>query len=205
MPTRRRFPHTRVFLNVGSYGEINDYAALRGCHFRQDGLTPTGPSANVGKLYYRPYSRRGVIGNYEFHSGYASMVEKGWDLRTTVNAGLSDPISYMNTNILSPQAWEDAPAEVKQLFVEAARKIGYRFILTKADGAQSNFIWTARRPHACWSSTLGRTPGSRRATKATPWSSPCTTRRTASSLGSAIFPTVPPRSGGRAKRSPNAR
>jgi hypothetical protein len=42
---------TRVFLNVGSYGEINDYAALRGCHFRQDGLTPTGPSAKVGKLY----------------------------------------------------------------------------------------------------------------------------------------------------------
>jgi len=125
------FPRTRVFLNVGSYGEINDYAALRGCHFRQDGLTPTGPSANVGELYYHPYSRRGVIGNYEFHSGYESMIEKGWDLRTTVEAGLSDPISYLNTNILSPQAWEDAPAEVKQLFVEAARKIGYRFVLTK--------------------------------------------------------------------------
>ncbi len=125
------FPRTRVFLNVGSYGEINDYAALRGCHFRQDGLTPRGPSANVGKLYYHPYSRRGVIGNYEFHSGYRSMIEKGWDLRTTVDEGLSDPISYLNTNILSPQAWEDAPAEVKQLFIQAGRKIGYRFVLTK--------------------------------------------------------------------------
>ena len=125
------FPRTRVFLNVGSYAEINDYAALRGCHFRQDGLTPRGPSANVGKLFYQPYSRRGVIGNYEFHSGYQSMIEKGWDLPTTVAVGLSDPISYLNTNILSPQAWEDAPAEVKQLFVDAARKIGYRFLLTQ--------------------------------------------------------------------------
>jgi hypothetical protein len=48
------FPRTRVFLNVGSYAEINDYAALRGCHFRQDGPTPNGPGANVGKLYYQP-------------------------------------------------------------------------------------------------------------------------------------------------------
>jgi hypothetical protein len=125
------FPRTRVFLNVGSYAEINDYAALRGCHFRQDGLTPRGPSANVGKRFYHPYSRRGVIGNYEFHSGYASMIDKGWDLATTVAEGLSDPISYLNTNILNPRAWEDSPVEVKQLFVEAARKIGFRFVLTK--------------------------------------------------------------------------
>jgi hypothetical protein len=125
------FPRTRVFLNVGSYAEINDYAALRGCHFRQDGLTPSGPSANVGKLYYHPYSRRGVIGNYEFHSGYQSMIEKGWDLHISVENGLSDPISYLNTNILNPQAWEDAPADVKELFVEAAKRIGYRFVLTK--------------------------------------------------------------------------
>ena len=139
------FPRTRVFLNVGSYAEINDYAALRGCHFRQDGLTPRGPSANVGKLYYQPYSRRGVIGNYEFHSGYQSMIEKGWDLRTTVDAGLSDPISYLNTNILSPQAWEEAPVEVKQLFVEAARRIGYRFLLTRL-GVSAEFHLDGKTP-----------------------------------------------------------
>jgi len=125
------FPHTRVFLNVGSYPEINDYAALRGCHFRQDGLTPSGPSANVGKAYYVPYSRRGVVCNYEFHSGYKEMQDKGWDLRQTVEQGLSDPISYLNTNILGPQQWETAPQEVKDLFVEAAGRIGYRFVLTK--------------------------------------------------------------------------
>ncbi len=125
------FPHTRVFLNVGSYAEINDYAALRGCHFRQDGLTPGGPSNNVGKLYYHPYSRRGVICNYEFHSSYRSMQEKGWDLRKTVEQGLSDPISYLNTNILSPQDWERAPAQVKELFLDAARRIGFRFVLTE--------------------------------------------------------------------------
>ncbi len=125
------FPHTRVFLNVGSYAEINDYAALRGCHFRQDGLTPSGPSNNVGKLYYHPYSRQGVICNYEFHSSYRSMQEKGWDLRETVEQGLSDPISYLNTNILSPQDWERAPAPVKELFLDAARRIGFRFALTE--------------------------------------------------------------------------
>jgi hypothetical protein len=125
------FPNTRVFLNVGSYPEINDYAALRRCHFRQDGLTPRGPSANVGKLYYHPYSRRGVICNYEFHSSYRSMLEKGWDLRETVEQGLSDPISYLNTNILSPREWEKAPAQVKELFKTAARKVGFRFVITQ--------------------------------------------------------------------------
>ncbi len=124
------FPRTRVFLNVGSYPEINDYAALRGCHFRQDGLTPGGPSGNVGKLYCHPYSRHGVICNYEFHSSYHSMLEKGWDLRTTVEQGLSDPISYLNTNILSSQDWDTAPAQVKELFLAAARKVGFRFVLT---------------------------------------------------------------------------
>ena len=126
----RAFPNTRVFLNVGGYPEINDYAALRGCHFRQDGLSPSGPSSNVGKVYYHPYSRRGVICNYEFHSGYRSMIEKGWDLPTTVAQGLSDPISYLNTNILSPHDWETAPDNVKQLFLDAARKVGYRFVVT---------------------------------------------------------------------------
>lgn len=125
------FPNTRVFLNVGSYPEINDYAALRRCHFRQDGLTPSGPSNNVGKLYYHPYSRRGVICNYEFHSSYRSMLEKEWDLRETVEQGLSDPISYLNTNILPLQDWDKAPLQVKELFVYAARKIGFRFIMTQ--------------------------------------------------------------------------
>lgn len=125
------FPRTRVFLNVGNHPEINDYAALRGCHFRQDGLTPRGPSHNVGKVYYHPYSRRGVICNYEFHSSYRSMLEKGWDLRETVEQGLSDPISYLNTNILSPWNWEEAPDPVKALFLDAARRVGYRFVLTR--------------------------------------------------------------------------
>jgi hypothetical protein len=127
----KTFLNTHVFLNVGSYPEINDYAALRGCHFRQDGLTPSGPSANVGKLYYHPYSRRGVICNYEFHSSYRSMLEKEWDLRKTVEQGLSDPISYLNTNIFSARDWEKAPAEVKEIFLTAAKKVGFRFVITQ--------------------------------------------------------------------------
>lgn len=55
----RAFPHTCVFLNVGDYAAINDYAAIRGLHFRQDGLTPSGLSNDVGKRFYRPYAPRG--------------------------------------------------------------------------------------------------------------------------------------------------
>ena len=90
------FPNTRVFLNVGSYPEINDYAALRGCHFRQDGLTPGGPSANVRKLYYHPYSRRGVICNYEFHS-YQQQFESaghGWNCARGIQSELDSTVFH---------------------------------------------------------------------------------------------------------------
>ncbi|MDH7569051.1 MAG: DUF4832 domain-containing protein [Armatimonadota bacterium] len=124
----RAFPRTRVFLNVGAYETINDYAALRGIHFRQDGLTPSGPSANVGKLYYHPYSRRGVICNYEFHSSYRTMKEKGWGVRETFEKGLEDPISYLHINLMSYSALKQAPDEVKEAVTGAARRIGFRFV-----------------------------------------------------------------------------
>ena len=38
----RAFPRTRVFLNVGDWATINDYAALHGINFRQDGPHPSG-------------------------------------------------------------------------------------------------------------------------------------------------------------------
>ena len=44
---------------------------------------------------------------------------------------LSDPISNLNTNILSPQDWEQASPEVKGLFLTAARMIGFRFVMTR--------------------------------------------------------------------------
>ena len=125
------FPHSQVFLNVGDYAAINDYAALRGIHFRQDGLTPGGPSSNVGKRFYHPYSQRGIKGNYEFHSSYKSMKSKGWDLRETIDKGLEDPISYMNTNIIGMSRLKDAPDEVKDLLTDAGRRLGFRFVITK--------------------------------------------------------------------------
>ncbi|MFC1716794.1 DUF4832 domain-containing protein [Candidatus Poribacteria bacterium] len=125
------FPHTQVFPNVGSYGNINDYAALKGIHFRQDGLTPSGPSSNVGKRFYHPYSKKGIKGNYEYHSSYNSMKKKGWDLKKTIEKGLEDPISYMNTNIFNMRGLETAPEEVKELLTYAGQKVGFRFIITK--------------------------------------------------------------------------
>ncbi|MBI5833971.1 MAG: DUF4832 domain-containing protein [Armatimonadetes bacterium] len=121
------FPRTRVFLNVGDRGQINDYAALRGMHFRQDGLNPGGPSANVGELYYKPYAPRGVIGMYEFFASYDEMVQRKWDLRRTLDAGLSAPISYLNTNLYGVNSLHRAPPEVQTMLLDTARRIGYRF------------------------------------------------------------------------------
>jgi hypothetical protein len=127
----RAFPNTRVFLNVGDYDTIADYAALRGVHFRQDGLTPSGPSANVGKRYYHPYARRGIICNYEFHSGWSSMEQKGWGAMDTVQKGLEDPVSYMNTNMLGISGLTQAPPEPTEALQYAARRVGFRFVMTK--------------------------------------------------------------------------
>mgnify|MGYP005836315631 CR=1 FL=1 len=127
----RAFPNTRVFLNVGDFEAINDYAALRGLHFRQDGLTPGGPSADVGKRFYHPYSRRGVICNYELHSGYQEMQQKGWGVRETFQKGLEDPISYQHINLMWYHELRQAPAEVREVVTEVARRIGFRFVLSR--------------------------------------------------------------------------
>ncbi|MHB1037721.1 MAG: DUF4832 domain-containing protein [Pirellulales bacterium] len=127
----RAFPRSRVFLNVGDYEAINDYAALRGQHFRQDGLTPSGPSADVGKRFYRSYAPRGVVCNYELHSGYDEMKNKGWGARETFAKGLEDPISYLHINLMSYRQLAKAPEEVKQAVTDAARRVGFRFVLAR--------------------------------------------------------------------------
>jgi len=71
------------------------------------------------------------------------MQQKHWDLRATVERGLSDPISYMNTNVLSPAQWEDAPQDVKDVFLDAARRIGFRFALSSVRVQQQLHL----RPH----------------------------------------------------------
>ncbi len=126
----RAFPHTRVFLNVGDWDQINDYAAIRGLHFRQDGLNPAGPSSNVGKRFYGPYSRRGVICNYELYAGYEEMKQKGWDVRQTFDKGLEDPISYLHINLGGYDTLRQLPAEVQSAVHDAARRLGFRFSLT---------------------------------------------------------------------------
>jgi hypothetical protein len=124
------FPKTAIFLNVGGQSNhtINDYAAIRGMHFRQDGLTPTGASYDVGGWLYGPYSRRGVMCNFEFHSGLEEMKRKNWDLKQTLDKGLSAPISYLNTNLGN---YYNLPQEARDLLTDAARRIGYRFVVTK--------------------------------------------------------------------------
>ena len=125
------FPNTRVFLNVGGHREINEYAAIRGVHFRQDGLKPSGPSANVGERFYVPWSRRGVVCNYEFHSSMNGMQEKGWDLHETIVKGLEAPISYLNTNLYSVSGLADASEEARRELRLAASRIGFRFAPTQ--------------------------------------------------------------------------
>ncbi len=127
----RAFPKTRVFLNIGDWPEINDYAALRGLHFRQDGLSPSGPSSDVGKRFFQPYSRRGVITNYELFGGYDEMVQRGWGLRETFDKGLEDSISYLHINLGDYTTLQRLPEEARNAVRDASRRLGFRFALTR--------------------------------------------------------------------------
>lgn len=117
---------TRIFLNVGGQKNhvINDYAFLRGMHFRQDGLKHNGASYFCGEWLYKPYAEKGVLCNYEFHSGYNEMVKKNWSLSQSIDVVLSEPISYLNSNlgIYGENVHPEVEAELRRV----ARKIGYR-------------------------------------------------------------------------------
>jgi hypothetical protein len=121
------FPHTRVFLNVGHRQGINDYAASRGMHFRQDGLGPEGASYNVESRLYPQYAFRGVQCNLELIVGYDEMQQWGWDPREVLNKGLEAPLSYQNINFGGVRFLTDAPPEVREAIEQCARRIGYRF------------------------------------------------------------------------------
>lgn len=130
----RAFPRTRVFLNVGgpNHHTINDYAALRGMHFRQDGLKPGGASYNCGEWLFKPYARRGVICNFEFHSSYQGSIKKGWSPEETIRSCLDAPVSYLNTGSwMGGGGHRRAPKEARDWLIYAARRLGYRFVMTK--------------------------------------------------------------------------
>lgn len=117
---------TRIFLNVGGQDNhvINDYAFLHGMHFRQDGLKHNGASYLCGEWLYKPYAEKGVLCNYEFHSGYSGMVKRNWSLSQSMDVVLSEPISYLNSNlgIYGDNVHPEVEAELRRV----ARKIGYR-------------------------------------------------------------------------------
>ena len=123
---RRHLPGIRLFLNVGGQDNhtINDYAALNGIHFRQDGLMSSGASYNCGEWLYRPYAEKGILCNYEFHADYSGMQRRGWSLPKSIDVVLSQPISYLNTNL--GIYGKDTASEVQEQLFRAARKIGYR-------------------------------------------------------------------------------
>ena len=129
----KAFPRSRVFLNVGGpkHHTINDYAALRGLHFRQDGLKPGGASYNCGEWLYKPYARRGVICNFECHSSYAGGLKKDWAPDAIIKSGLDAPISYLNMNWFGGSSVRRAPDEGRRLLTDAARRVGYRFVIAK--------------------------------------------------------------------------
>lgn len=134
------FPHTRVFLNVGGQKHltINDYAALHGMHFRQDGLKPGGASYNCGEWLYKPYSKKGVLCNFEFHSSYEGSLKKGWSPKETIDAVFAAPISYLNTGSwLGGGGLHTAPEEARSWLTQAASRLGYRFELVSLDVGDS--------------------------------------------------------------------
>jgi hypothetical protein len=141
------FPRTRVFLNVGGPENqtINDYAALRGLHFRQDGLKPDGASYHCEEWLYPPYARRGVLCNLEFHSGYTEMLQRGWDVATTLDKALSSPVSYLNTNLFGGPGYRQAPEDVRQLLTAVGRRLGFRFVLARLEHPTVLRVAEARR------------------------------------------------------------
>lgn len=148
------FPHTEVFLNVGGQSNqtINDYAAIHGVHFRQDGLKPGGASYNCGEWLYKPYSRRGILCNFEFHSGYREMVAKKWDLAETIDAALAAPISYLNTNLGT--FGKDSPVEMQEQLRRAAMKVGYRLLPVTVEHTPALLVSPERKGrfvvHSTW-------------------------------------------------------
>ncbi len=72
------------------------------------------------------------------------MRAKNWDLQATVEQALDAPVSYLNTNVLSPQAWESAPSEVKAIFLDAARRVGCRMVLESVRTQQQIRVRTDR-------------------------------------------------------------
>ncbi len=123
------FPNTRVFLNVGGREQINDYAARRGLHFRQDGLGPDGASHGVETRLFPRYAYHGTQCNLELIVGYGAMQQRGWDPREVIRKGLTSPISYQNVNFGGPQFSADPPDDVREAVEECARRIGYRLAL----------------------------------------------------------------------------
>lgn len=125
----KAFRKTPVFLNIGDHDEINDYAATRGIHFRQDGLRLEGPSADVGNRFIRPYSVKRIRGNYELFTGYDDMTKFGWKTIEVFKKGLEDPISYLHINLYGYDRLRSAGDDVKEAVELAARRVGYRFEL----------------------------------------------------------------------------
>jgi hypothetical protein len=138
------FPHTRVFLNVGSRLGLNDYAAQRGMHFRQDGLGPSGASYNVERTLYPEYGLRGVQCNLELIVGYDEMEDQGWDPRVVLRKGLESPLSYQNINFGGVGFLAKAPPDVREAIEECARRIGYRFALTEVRVPAEVHAWPDR-------------------------------------------------------------
>ena len=59
------------------------------------------------------------------------MKQKGWGVRETFAKGLEDPISYLHINLMGYRQLAAAPEEVRQAVTDAARRVGFRFVLTK--------------------------------------------------------------------------
>lgn len=141
------FPKTRIFLNVGGKDRqtINEYAASRGVHFRQDGLSPTGGSYDCGEWLFKPYARRGVLCNFEFLATWEGMRGRGWDPAAALRKGLEAPISYLNTNLFFGEGYRKAPPEAIKLLTEAARRVGYRFVLARVEHPAALRVSAGRR------------------------------------------------------------
>jgi len=111
--------------------QVIDYAAKAGVNIRYDGLSKSSIEFGVISSYYQQYGhhesnkRNGVKCIYEF----AAAENEVTTIQGLLSKALADPVSYINLNFARFE--KKMNDEMIQVLYDAAKKIGFRFLLTE--------------------------------------------------------------------------
>lgn len=129
---RSAFTKTALFLNIGQYDDLTEYAAKKGIGLRYDGLT-WKLRMNEMPIVSKNFRKYGY-NNGELPIGVRCHYEFAEDVRDpelfqkTLDIALSDPVSYIPPN---PGPLNRVIEANKAIIKKAAARIGYRFTLDR--------------------------------------------------------------------------